>query len=406
MVVILVLAWILFPAFLLLIKLTVQVRTEGLFVHFRPMHLRFKRIPLDEVVDVQTITYSPLGDFGGWGIRYGDGTKAYIVNGNRGVRLTFSGGDGLLIGSMRPEELEMAIDYGTKMSELSTCCQTDWDNSSRHRFPFWRGMADSKGATAGYTSCPQRGGRSTSPCPLRHQALSTVAEVGTIGSPPTSVQNIIWQSIRYDPAQIFVLIASTGNGLLTMGMSMDMGTYYRQFPARGNSAAAAPVSTVIILESYVKMNGQGSVICKISGIGGLGLVLGTVWLQFASDDGSTVTAMRGLFITASALCVVSMLLALKWVPEPKRKMERREAAEEIPPGKLIHFERGRYAPVKIMHIMKVSARTITHFLAAWTYYVVTFGIHEVPTFCTAFPIFLNGVRSTISGCSWSIWQAA
>jgi hypothetical protein len=109
MVVILVLAGILFPAFLLLIKLTVQVRTEGLFVHFRPMHLRFKRIPLDEVVDVRTVTYSPLGDFGGWGIRYGDGAKAYTVNGNRGVRLKFSDGDGLLIGSMRPEELEMAI---------------------------------------------------------------------------------------------------------------------------------------------------------------------------------------------------------------------------------------------------------------------------------------------------------
>jgi hypothetical protein len=50
-----------------------------------------------------------LGDFGGWGIRYGDQEKAYTMNGKRGVRLTYKDGHGLLIGSLRPEELEIAI---------------------------------------------------------------------------------------------------------------------------------------------------------------------------------------------------------------------------------------------------------------------------------------------------------
>ena len=107
--VILILAGVIFPAFLLLTKLEVEVRADGLFVRFLPLHLRFRNIPLDEVIDVQSVTFSPLGDFGGWGIRYGDQGKAYTINGKRGVRLTYKDGHGLLIGSLLPEELEMAI---------------------------------------------------------------------------------------------------------------------------------------------------------------------------------------------------------------------------------------------------------------------------------------------------------
>lgn len=109
MLLILIFAGVAFPAFLLSVRLVVEVRADGLFVRFRPLHLHFVNVPLDEVTEIQTITFSPLGDFGGWGIRYGDGGKAYTVNGNRGVRLTYADGHRLLIGSLRPEELEMAI---------------------------------------------------------------------------------------------------------------------------------------------------------------------------------------------------------------------------------------------------------------------------------------------------------
>jgi hypothetical protein len=109
MVIILVLAGVAFPAFLLSVELVVEVRADGLFVRFRPFHFRFINIPLDEVIDVQTVTYSPLGDFGGWGIRYGKDAKAYTINGNRGIRLFRMDGHDLVIGSQRPEEMEMAI---------------------------------------------------------------------------------------------------------------------------------------------------------------------------------------------------------------------------------------------------------------------------------------------------------
>ena len=54
-------------------------------------------------------TYRPIRDYGGWGIRYGRGGKAYNVSGNRGVMLELSDGQKLLIGSQKPDDLANAI---------------------------------------------------------------------------------------------------------------------------------------------------------------------------------------------------------------------------------------------------------------------------------------------------------
>jgi MFS family permease len=231
----------------------------------------------------------------------------------------------------------------------------------------------------------------------------TVAEVGIVGaiSSLASVPaNIIWGNLSDTTRKrkVFVLIGFLGLAiaLLTMGLSMDMGAYYfGNFLLGAIAAAAAPVSTVIILESFAKEEWAKRIgdFSKISGIGWvLGLILGTVWLQWAGDDGS-VTAMRGLFITASALCIASILLAIKMVPEPERKMERKEAVGEVPAGNLIHFERGRYAPTKIIHIMKMSAKNLSarNFPTNLKlYFIVTFlAFTGFLTFYTAFPIFLK-----------------
>ncbi|HUL39492.1 MAG TPA: MFS transporter, partial [Methanomassiliicoccales archaeon] len=217
-------------------------------------------------------------------------------------------------------------------------------------------MADSKGKSDRwyYTFLPYNvAGGSTSPMiPLfvTEGLKGTVAQVGIVGaiSSLASVPaNIIWGNLSdtTKKRKVFVIIGFLGLALalLTMGLSMNMGAYYfGNFLLGAIAAAAAPVTTVIILESFAKEEWAKRIgdFSKISGIGWvLGLVLGTVWLQWASNDGTMVVAMRGLFITASALCVASILLALRWVPEPKTRMERKEAVEEIPPSKLMHFER-------------------------------------------------------------------
>lgn len=76
-------------------------------VHVEWGYLRFfhQNIPLTPATVAEAVTYSPLRDFGGWGIRRGrDGTFCFNMRGNRGVMIT-EGSRRTLIGSQRPEEL-------------------------------------------------------------------------------------------------------------------------------------------------------------------------------------------------------------------------------------------------------------------------------------------------------------
>jgi hypothetical protein len=91
------------------LQLVTEVRRDGLFIRFYPFHRSFRQVPLERVVRHTVVTYKPLRNYGGYGIRYGLSGKAYNVSGNRGVRLEFSDGKHLLIGSQRPEELDAAI---------------------------------------------------------------------------------------------------------------------------------------------------------------------------------------------------------------------------------------------------------------------------------------------------------
>tara|TARA_B100001123_G_scaffold106918_1_gene124402 strand:+ start:20436 stop:20879 length:444 start_codon:yes stop_codon:yes gene_type:complete len=94
------------PIFLIyLAKLDTHVRDEGLFIKFRPFHRRWVMLPFHDIAAATEITYKPLKDYGGWGIRYGPMGKAYNVSGNKGVLLEFEEGPSILIGSNNSEVL-------------------------------------------------------------------------------------------------------------------------------------------------------------------------------------------------------------------------------------------------------------------------------------------------------------
>ena len=95
---------------MLISKLETEVRVDGLFVRFYPFHLRERKIELEKVVSFRDVTYRPIWDYGGWGLRFGKGGRAYNVSGRSGVRLEFANGKHLLIGSQRSEELAAAIE--------------------------------------------------------------------------------------------------------------------------------------------------------------------------------------------------------------------------------------------------------------------------------------------------------
>jgi hypothetical protein len=88
-------------------ELEVRVEPDALYVRFPPFVRR--KIPYADIRSAEARQYSPLGEYGGWGIRYGRSGKAYNVSGNEGVQLELASGERLLIGSRRAAELADAI---------------------------------------------------------------------------------------------------------------------------------------------------------------------------------------------------------------------------------------------------------------------------------------------------------
>jgi hypothetical protein len=101
----------LLPALFYFLKLKTRIEENGIFVRFFPFHWKEIFIAWDQLEACSVRTYSPLGEFGGWGIKYGLGGagKAYNVSGNQGLQLYFKDGSRLLIGTKKPQEIQDII---------------------------------------------------------------------------------------------------------------------------------------------------------------------------------------------------------------------------------------------------------------------------------------------------------
>lgn len=98
------------PWLFVVANLKTEVRADAVYVRLYPFHLRDVRLAPETIGGAAAGSYSPLTDYGGWGIRMGRGGKAYNASGNQGVRLELTGGQHLLIGSQRAPELAAAIE--------------------------------------------------------------------------------------------------------------------------------------------------------------------------------------------------------------------------------------------------------------------------------------------------------
>ena len=96
------------PLLFYLFELRVKVNEEGLHYQFFPFHFKSHNIKIDEIEKIEAVKYKPLGDYGGWGIRYGFKGKAYNVSGNLGVKVHLKNGRNILFGSQKHKELKKA----------------------------------------------------------------------------------------------------------------------------------------------------------------------------------------------------------------------------------------------------------------------------------------------------------
>lgn len=89
--------------------LRVTVDHQRVVVRLGIFGVRLLRLEAAGLTEVAVQDFSPLQDFGGWGIRRGRGMWAFFFRGTRGVRLQTASGKKYLIGSDHPDRLAAAV---------------------------------------------------------------------------------------------------------------------------------------------------------------------------------------------------------------------------------------------------------------------------------------------------------
>jgi hypothetical protein len=92
-------------------RLITRITDEGIYVRFIPFHFKEQFFAWDSLESAQVRTYSPLREYGGWGIKYGFNGQGKVnnVSGDQGLQLVFKSGDKLLIGTQMPTEIQSAL---------------------------------------------------------------------------------------------------------------------------------------------------------------------------------------------------------------------------------------------------------------------------------------------------------
>jgi hypothetical protein len=93
-------------------KLITEITEEGIKYRFPPLIRKPRTIPKAMIAEYQIRKYSPIGEYGGWGIRLGTmgRGRAYNVKGNMGLQLKLRNNKRILFGTQRPEALRSAVE--------------------------------------------------------------------------------------------------------------------------------------------------------------------------------------------------------------------------------------------------------------------------------------------------------
>lgn len=99
--------------FLMTIRLKTRISDTGIYYQFYPFQFKGTFIAWHELRDAYVREYNSFYEYGGWGIRTGTNKTGRALNtsasSTRGLQLQFNDGRLLLIGTARPDEIQLII---------------------------------------------------------------------------------------------------------------------------------------------------------------------------------------------------------------------------------------------------------------------------------------------------------
>lgn len=93
-------------------QLETQIKHDGIYVRFFPFHSSPLHYGWKDINKAFLRQYSPLAEYGGWGLRSGPAKngRAFNISGNQGLQLQLTDDRKLLIGTKRPGDLAEVLD--------------------------------------------------------------------------------------------------------------------------------------------------------------------------------------------------------------------------------------------------------------------------------------------------------
>ena len=94
-------------------KLETVISHDEIQYRLFPFQWSMRKISKDQIAEVFIRKYSPLFEFGGWGLRWGINGKAINIRGNMGIQVVLKSGSRILIGTSNDTDARKALEKFT-----------------------------------------------------------------------------------------------------------------------------------------------------------------------------------------------------------------------------------------------------------------------------------------------------
>ncbi len=92
--------------FIFNIKLETRIDDSGVSFRFFPFINKWRKYDSSKIQSIKVISYSPITDFGGWGLKGNSKTKAYSILGDQGLLMNVGEKKEIMIGTAKSKELK------------------------------------------------------------------------------------------------------------------------------------------------------------------------------------------------------------------------------------------------------------------------------------------------------------
>lgn len=89
--------------FFYVLNLETTIDKTGIHLTFKPFLINYKLIKFEDIEKIKVITYNPIMQCGGWGLKWYKNGNAINVSGNQGIEIILKNNNLILIGTQKPE---------------------------------------------------------------------------------------------------------------------------------------------------------------------------------------------------------------------------------------------------------------------------------------------------------------